>query len=127
LVRSWCHRKDHAAAYHSYEHRKAAMVTSLTSIAVSAPSAIDAHPASIRFRDPQIEMAHGAGGKASRKLVEGLFAPLLFGGVPGPLADAAQVDITVPGLQITTDSFCGQASEFPGRIDRRARGERHGE
>ncbi len=33
----------------------------------------------IRFRDPQIEMAHGAGGKASRRLVEGLFAPLLIG------------------------------------------------
>ena len=33
----------------------------------------------IRFREPQIEMAHGAGGKASRRLVEGLFAPLLFG------------------------------------------------
>ena len=37
----------------------------------------------IRFRDPQIEMAHGAGGKASRRLVEGLFAPLLFGSVHG--------------------------------------------
>ncbi len=33
----------------------------------------------LRFRDPQIEMAHGAGGKASRRLIEGLFAPLLFG------------------------------------------------
>ena len=31
----------------------------------------------IRFRDPQIEMAHGAGGKASRRLIEGLFVPLL--------------------------------------------------
>ena len=28
--------------------------------------------AAVRFRDPQIEMAHGAGGKASRRLVEGL-------------------------------------------------------
>lgn len=26
----------------------------------------------IRFHDSQIQMAHGAGGKASRKLVEGL-------------------------------------------------------
>ena len=31
----------------------------------------------VRFRDPQIEMAHGAGGKASRRLVDGLFVPLL--------------------------------------------------
>ena len=30
-------------------------------------------PASrLRFRDSQIDMAHGAGGKASRRLVEGL-------------------------------------------------------
>ena len=42
-------------------------------------------PASVRFRDPQIEMAHGAGGKASRRLVDGLFAPLLFG--PSASAD----------------------------------------
>jgi hypothetical protein len=37
----------------------------------------------MRFRDPQIEMAHGAGGKASRRLVEGLFAPLLDSGGRG--------------------------------------------
>ena len=34
------------------------------------------------FRDPQIEMAHGAGGKASRRLIEGLFAPLLSARLP---------------------------------------------
>ncbi len=32
----------------------------------------------VRFRDAQIEMAHGAGGKASRRLIEGLIAPLLI-------------------------------------------------
>jgi len=32
----------------------------------------------VKFREPQIEMAQGAGGIASRRLVEGLFAPLLF-------------------------------------------------
>ena len=46
-------------------------------------------PPKIRFRDSQIEMAHGAGGKASRRLVEGLFAPLLFGSSAEPLGDAA--------------------------------------
>jgi len=38
---------------------------------------VDGAPAKVRFREPQIEMAHGAGGKASRRLVEGLFVPLL--------------------------------------------------
>src|SRR5580698_10121615 len=45
----------------------------------------EAAPARIRFRDPQIEMAHGAGGKASRRLVDGFFAPLLFGPSAEPL------------------------------------------
>src|SRR5882757_8950489 len=74
----------------------------------------DVKPVPIRFRDPQIEMAHGAGGKASRKLVEGLFAPLLFGGAPGPLADAAQVDINGTKVAITTDSFVVKPLSFPG-------------
>jgi hydrogenase expression/formation protein HypE len=30
-----------------------------------------------RFRDERVTMAHGAGGKASRALVEGLVVPLL--------------------------------------------------
>src|SRR5580698_3229978 len=49
-------------------------------------------PSVVRFRDPQIEMAHGAGGKASRRLVEGMFAPLLFANRE-PLGDAAIVTI----------------------------------
>src|SRR4030088_381295 len=68
----------------------------------------------IRFRDPQIEMAHGAGGKASRKLVEGLFAPLLFGAAPGPLGDAAHVEVNDTIVAITTDSFVVKPLSFPG-------------
>ncbi len=36
-----------------------------------------------RFPDKQIEMAHGAGGKASRRLIEGLIAPVLVGPLLG--------------------------------------------
>ena len=68
----------------------------------------------IRFRDPQIEMAHGAGGKASRRLVEGLFAPLLFGDATGPLSDAAQIELNGTQLAITTDSFVVKPLRFPG-------------
>src|SRR5579863_4197794 len=68
----------------------------------------------IRFRDPQIEMAHGAGGKASRRLVEGLFAPILFGPVPAPLGDAAHVDIDGTLVAFTTDSFVVKPLRFPG-------------
>jgi hydrogenase expression/formation protein HypE len=59
------------------------------------------------FRDPQITMAHGAGGKASRNLVEGLLAPAL--GVR-ELGDAAAVG----ELVLTTDSFVVRPLRFPG-------------
>ena len=68
----------------------------------------------IRFRDSQIEMAHGAGGKASRRLVEGLFAPILFGPAIEPLADAAHLDINGARVAITTDSFVVKPLRFPG-------------
>jgi hydrogenase expression/formation protein HypE len=68
----------------------------------------------IRFRDPQVEMAHGAGGKASRRLVEGLFAPLLFGPSTEPLGDAAHLNINGTRLAITTDSFVVKPLRFPG-------------
>jgi hydrogenase expression/formation protein HypE len=68
----------------------------------------------VRFRDPQIEMAHGAGGKASRRLVEGLFAPLLFPGSAEPLTDAARIDVNGTSLAFTTDSFVVKPLRFPG-------------
>jgi hydrogenase expression/formation protein HypE len=60
-----------------------------------------------RFRDEQITMAHGAGGKATATLIEGLFAPA-FG--LDELDDAATVD----GTAVTTDSFVVKPIRFPG-------------
>jgi hydrogenase expression/formation protein HypE len=68
----------------------------------------------VRFREPQIEMAHGAGGKASRRLVEGLFVPLLSTGATESLGDAAHVDIGGAQVAITTDSFVVKPITFPG-------------
>lgn len=68
----------------------------------------------IRFRDPQIEMAHGAGGKATRKLIDGLFVPLLFEQNPEPLGDAAYAEIDGKTVAITTDSFVVRPLRFPG-------------
>ncbi len=67
-----------------------------------------------RFREPQIEMAHGAGGKASRRLVEGLFAPLLYGSSQGTLGDAAHIQINGTRIAMTTDSFVIKPLRFPG-------------
>jgi len=59
-------------------------------------------------------MAHGAGGKASRRLVEGLFAPILFESSGLPLSDAAHVKIDGSCIAITTDSFVVKPLKFPG-------------
>src|SRR6201996_4974249 len=75
---------------------------------------MSSEPAKIRFRDMQIEMAHGAGGKASRRLVEGLFAPLLFPSSTEPLGDAAHLSIDGARMAITTDSFVVKPLRFPG-------------
>jgi hydrogenase expression/formation protein HypE len=60
-----------------------------------------------RFKDERITMAHGAGGKATQTLIEGLLAPA-FGMVE--LADAALVD----DVALTTDSFVVKPLRFPG-------------
>src|ERR1700736_4705357 len=70
--------------------------------------------ARVRFTDPQIEMAHGAGGKASRRLVEGLFVPLLSSGSSESLGDAARVKISWAVVAITADSFVFKPLSFPG-------------
>ena len=61
----------------------------------------------LRFRDERVTMAHGAGGKATQALVEGLLAPA-FG--LSELADAG----TIEGLALTTDSFVVKPIRFPG-------------
>jgi hydrogenase expression/formation protein HypE len=71
-------------------------------------------PPRIGFHDQQIEMAHGAGGKASRRLVEGLLAPLLFQRGASALEDAAWVSLNGACLAVTADSFVVQPIRFPG-------------
>jgi hydrogenase expression/formation protein HypE len=59
-----------------------------------------------KFRDDRINMAHGAGGKATSRLIEGLLQPA-FGMA---LDDAA----TVGDIAITTDAFVVKPLRFPG-------------
>jgi hydrogenase expression/formation protein HypE len=68
----------------------------------------------VGFKDSQIEMSHGAGGKASRRLVEGLFAPLLLSSSAERLADAALIEIGGATVAFTTDSFVVHPLRFPG-------------
>jgi len=59
-------------------------------------------------------MAHGAGGKASARLIEGLFAPLLFDRASEPLSDAAHVSMNGVPIAVTTDAFVVKPLSFPG-------------
>jgi hydrogenase expression/formation protein HypE len=85
-----------------------------------------------KFRDERITMAHGAGGKATQTLIEGLLLPLLGGdaalagegdgsagdalscGGLGELADAAMLLLGGVELAFTTDSYVVRPLRFPG-------------
>lgn len=67
-----------------------------------------------RFTDDRITMSHGAGGKASRALVEGLIVPAFDDAELSNLTDAATVQIGEPSIAMTTDSFVVRPLRFPG-------------
>ncbi|HEY8312577.1 MAG TPA: hydrogenase expression/formation protein HypE [Candidatus Baltobacteraceae bacterium] len=72
-------------------------------------------PASeVRFRDPQIEMAHGAGGKLTRRLIEGLIAPLLHNPILAPLSDSAIFDLAGTRVATTADAYVVKPLRFAG-------------
>jgi hydrogenase expression/formation protein HypE len=67
-----------------------------------------------RFTDSQVTMAHGAGGRATRTLVEGLLVPALGSETLRELDDAGIVALEGLGLALTTDSFVVRPIRFPG-------------
>jgi hydrogenase expression/formation protein HypE len=67
-----------------------------------------------RFKDELLTMAHGAGGKASQTLIEGLLAPAFGSEALAELGDAGTVEAEGLGLAITTDSFVVRPIRFPG-------------
>ena len=67
-----------------------------------------------RFRDDHITMAHGAGGKASRALVEGLVVPPLSNPALEQLSDAGALTVNGTRLAMTTDAYVVRPLRFPG-------------
>jgi hydrogenase expression/formation protein HypE len=67
-----------------------------------------------RFRDERVTMAHGAGGKASRALVEGLVVPLLANPALEQLSDAGLLTVGSSRFALTTDAFVVRPIRFPG-------------
>jgi hydrogenase expression/formation protein HypE len=69
-----------------------------------------------RFRDERITLAHGAGGKATQTLIEGLFVPAFAApaGALAALGDAGAVEVDGARVAFTTDSFVVKPLRFPG-------------
>jgi hydrogenase expression/formation protein HypE len=67
-----------------------------------------------KFRDSRITMSHGAGGKATQSLIEGLLAPAFASPALDEMADAGAVAIDGVQLAMTTDSYVVKPLRFPG-------------
>jgi hydrogenase expression/formation protein HypE len=83
-----------------------------------------------RFKAEQVTMAHGAGGKATQTMIEGLLVPAFANESLNELGDAATLELTprdaghrdAPGREaeeaaricVTTDSFVVKPIRFPG-------------
>ena len=67
-----------------------------------------------RFRDPHVTMAHGAGGKATQSLIEGLLVPAFGGAALEALGDAGGFAVDGTGLALTTDAYVVKPIRFPG-------------
>jgi hydrogenase expression/formation protein HypE len=67
-----------------------------------------------KFRDERINMAHGAGGKATQTLIEGLLVPAFASAAGEAMGDAAVVDVDGTGIALTSDSFVVKPIRFPG-------------
>ncbi len=67
-----------------------------------------------KFRDEHINMAHGAGGKATQSLIEGLLAPAFDNPALNEMADAGALSVDGAQVAITTDAYVVKPLRFPG-------------
>ena len=67
-----------------------------------------------RVKEPRITMSHGAGGKATRTLVEAVFLDAFRNPLLEPLEDAAQLHFNGSRVALTTDSYVVSPLFFPG-------------
>ncbi len=72
------------------------------------------HSPAPRLREERITLAHGAGGSATQRLVEGLFLPALENPLLARLDDAALLNAGGVRLALTTDSYVVKPRRFPG-------------
>ena len=67
-----------------------------------------------RVREDRITMSHGAGGKATRTLIEAVFLDAFRNPLLEPLEDSARLTVNGSRLALTTDSYVVSPLFFPG-------------
>jgi hydrogenase expression/formation protein HypE len=67
-----------------------------------------------KFRDERVNMAHGAGGKATQSMIEGLFVPAFASEALSALGDAGELTVDGARIALTTDAFVVKPLRFPG-------------
>ena len=67
-----------------------------------------------KFRDEHVTMAHGAGGKATQGMIEGLFVPAFASPGLDSMGDAGLFAVDGLELALTTDAFVVRPLFFPG-------------
>jgi hydrogenase expression/formation protein HypE len=67
-----------------------------------------------RVKEQRITMSHGAGGKATRTLVEAIFLEAFRNPLLEPMEDAAQLHFNGSRVALTTDSYVVSPLFFPG-------------
>jgi hydrogenase expression/formation protein HypE len=67
-----------------------------------------------KFRDERVTMAHGAGGKATQTMIEGLFVPAFASPALESMGDAGLLNVDGAEIALTTDSFVVKPIRFPG-------------
>lgn len=67
-----------------------------------------------RVKEDRITMSHGAGGKATRTLIEAVFLETFRNPLLAPLEDAARLHVNGARIALTTDSYVVSPLFFPG-------------
>ena len=67
-----------------------------------------------KFRDSHITMSHGAGGKATQGMIEGLFVPAFASESLAAMGDAGALEADGAQLAMTTDCYVVKPILFPG-------------
>ncbi len=67
-----------------------------------------------RFKDSAVNMSHGAGGKATQTMIEGLFVPAFASEALSQLGDSGVVSVAGTSVAMTTDTFVVKPLKFPG-------------